>query len=555
MYWTVGRGIVNGLSPYVDLFDNKPPGMFLISALSFWLTDSVAVCFFLQSIILFLLPLTGIVPVIVNAQKKHRWLLVAIACLFSVSFTLFTGELGGEFQTESFGAFFACLYVAIIAIPRPMGRWRILAAGIALFATSFTKEPFFITCLAAALLLCKTKRAFFDRFIIPTGIGAILGVVVLWLLGSLGGYFSIYLPFQLGHEMQPGQSAFMRGWNAFVIGKYVWAFSPFFATGVLYLLIANTVALSLIPRVSSKRLYWISVMLLMELYYLFFALFKTVGLLITPPHRNLEIYWDIRIPFNVWHLCFMLLPAYCIFCCIRFQWANAPRAARWNYVGRLLAILAAPYLMIFAIGLHGSFKEHHTVFLVPTVLALFLFLIDALSQQRSKRNRTIVLSFIVGLGLILLPLPFTLARTPDYGAQQYRAGADLAFGLEEAARIDRIMTACSVDRYLIAGSGMTGLTKHSPHGPPFFSSHGLLGFPFLRDAFIANVHRTQLIVEGSQGGRFDWLEPEVKQYVATHFTNQPPPCAADLPLPITTTVLFRAIPDEGRDVTVDVQEY
>src|SRR3989344_2498866 len=38
LYIAVGRGILNGLTPYADLYENKPPGIFLMSALSLWLT-------------------------------------------------------------------------------------------------------------------------------------------------------------------------------------------------------------------------------------------------------------------------------------------------------------------------------------------------------------------------------------------------------------------------------------------------------------------------------------------------------------------------------------
>jgi hypothetical protein len=35
IFWTVGKGIVNGTSPYTGLFEIKPPGIFILSALSF----------------------------------------------------------------------------------------------------------------------------------------------------------------------------------------------------------------------------------------------------------------------------------------------------------------------------------------------------------------------------------------------------------------------------------------------------------------------------------------------------------------------------------------
>jgi hypothetical protein len=43
LYWTVGRGILNGLTPYAQLYENKPPGIFLFAALSFALTNDAII--------------------------------------------------------------------------------------------------------------------------------------------------------------------------------------------------------------------------------------------------------------------------------------------------------------------------------------------------------------------------------------------------------------------------------------------------------------------------------------------------------------------------------
>lgn len=48
LYFAAGRGILNGLSPYIDIFETKPPGMFLLSALSLRVTgDERLLGFFL----------------------------------------------------------------------------------------------------------------------------------------------------------------------------------------------------------------------------------------------------------------------------------------------------------------------------------------------------------------------------------------------------------------------------------------------------------------------------------------------------------------------------
>ena len=34
LYWAVGRGMLNGLTPYSEMYENKPIGVFLLSAIS-----------------------------------------------------------------------------------------------------------------------------------------------------------------------------------------------------------------------------------------------------------------------------------------------------------------------------------------------------------------------------------------------------------------------------------------------------------------------------------------------------------------------------------------
>jgi hypothetical protein len=42
LYWTIGHGILKGLVPYRDLYETKPPGIFLVSALSYLVTGGGA---------------------------------------------------------------------------------------------------------------------------------------------------------------------------------------------------------------------------------------------------------------------------------------------------------------------------------------------------------------------------------------------------------------------------------------------------------------------------------------------------------------------------------
>src|SRR4051794_16159625 len=56
-YMAAGRGLLNGLIPYQDLFETKPPGMFFIAALSIATTGGEQLAWILQLVIFAATPL------------------------------------------------------------------------------------------------------------------------------------------------------------------------------------------------------------------------------------------------------------------------------------------------------------------------------------------------------------------------------------------------------------------------------------------------------------------------------------------------------------------
>jgi hypothetical protein len=114
LYLMVGRGILNGLHPYVDLFESKPPGMFLLAALSLVITGDERAAMLMQVGIFVALPiLLGAFAwreVRHHPDGLHRGSITGIAGLVGILLALYLEERSGGFQTESFGAFFASLY-------------------------------------------------------------------------------------------------------------------------------------------------------------------------------------------------------------------------------------------------------------------------------------------------------------------------------------------------------------------------------------------------------------------------------------------------------------
>ena len=133
MYWAMGRGILNGLVPYIDLYENKPPGIFLVSAASIFLTGGPYLGNILQALILAIIPVLFAAFTWMHLSKRtfqFRIIVTGAALLTGMLFTLFLAERSGEFQVESFGAFFGILYAFLIAGPefrrkkRKQRSWR-----------------------------------------------------------------------------------------------------------------------------------------------------------------------------------------------------------------------------------------------------------------------------------------------------------------------------------------------------------------------------------------------------------------------------------------------
>src|SRR4051812_43685219 len=72
VYLAVGRGILNGLAPYRDLFEIKPPGMFWLAGLSLALGGDERLAVFLQVVVLAAVPLL-LVAVSLHRLRRQGW--------------------------------------------------------------------------------------------------------------------------------------------------------------------------------------------------------------------------------------------------------------------------------------------------------------------------------------------------------------------------------------------------------------------------------------------------------------------------------------------------
>ena len=244
IYWAVGRGILNGLVPYRDLFESKPPAMFLISSFSLGLFNDMRLGSLLQSLALLLLPFTVVLGTLRKphmTSKIARWSLTLLALCFGSALALFTAMRSGEFQTESFGALFVSAYAAVIAWdPRPLKRGRMTLASVFLFCAVGFKEPFILTALAVAILLAQHPRDLLTSFVLPTFFTAIAGILALLSIGTLDSYVTIYLPEMLGKQIVGGIPLWQRGFFVQWIVKDLFDYSSLFGAAIVLLIVPAT---------------------------------------------------------------------------------------------------------------------------------------------------------------------------------------------------------------------------------------------------------------------------------------------------------------------------
>ncbi len=205
IFFSMGKAILNGFTPYEDIFETKPPGLFALAALSFALFKSPVLANMLQTILLFLLPTLFTLfawKKMQHQEKKYRFLALALALLGSIALLRYLLPHPGVWSPDFFSAVFGMLYLLMIANPEKLGRGRIALASLFLFLAIGTKEPIFLSTLAGAIVLLRTPRAFLKGWVLPFILAALAGLLTLALFGWLHSYTSIYLPSMFGGYLQ-----------------------------------------------------------------------------------------------------------------------------------------------------------------------------------------------------------------------------------------------------------------------------------------------------------------------------------------------------------------
>jgi len=202
LYWTIGRGITQGYMPYRDLFETKPPGVFVLSALSFALTGDYGLTHAAQVLAILFVAFAPCF-VLVRLLKPQVFVERAALCLAlgSVWMTLvgFSAVHAGEVQTEMLGLAPAIGYALLVGKP---GWLPFVARALAVGVSIGMKEPFALVLPAAYLAMDPVARRPVADLFGPLALAATAGVFLLAVLGWLPSYLHLYLATMFGGHTQ-----------------------------------------------------------------------------------------------------------------------------------------------------------------------------------------------------------------------------------------------------------------------------------------------------------------------------------------------------------------
>jgi len=420
LYWAVGRGILNGLNPYIDLFENKPPGIFWLSALSMKLTGGVYAMNVFSFLCLLLTALTPAIAATIICLKRTcsiitTTFIIISSLLFGMMLMLYAQTRSGYIQIESMGIVFVDFYLLLIfetdASKFKFFSWRVILSGLLLACAGLLKEPFVLVAACVSLMFMGNWRGFWHKTVLPILYGGAIGTAVMAATGVLKPYITVYLKYMLKSRVESISSPFKRMWNFVNIVNEVGSFSMIFLCIITLLFIT------------------------IFFYYLQdFRALPSVGL-----------------------------------------------KRRLNWIGRLIAPFIALLSCSFAIAVGGRYFYHHFVFALPFYLALFLLLLRGSVMEpvllHLKEATDLKPSGIgikqcrIVLAAILAVLSINFIAMPYYKFDK-KITKNFEMMSEHAAYVDDLLDEKGIERYQYLGFNdgdgfFYGLTEHSPLGPVF----------------------------------------------------------------------------------------
>lgn len=418
IYFAVGRSMLNGLKPYKDMFETKPPGIFFLTAASLAYDNDTTILNIACAISLVLIAAVPVIAAALMLYRKKLHPAMKVCALLSAAsmfmlIMFYTEEFSGAAQVESFGALFTVLYIAVIIFTdMDKMRWyspKCFVSAFFLMAAAMFKEPFLFVAIAAAFLFINTRKEFLYRLLLPMLYGGTMGVILMLCTGTLMPYLKYYLPYMVSGHISVYGSPFVRGLNVFELYYDLRMFEIGLAIAVQLPLLAAALLMLLKARQGTAKD-------------------------ILP-----VIYSAFKIPFAV-------------------------------------------YLVSFTVGLGGQYFGHHYVFAVPFYIAIILYIVSKLDYADSTKIQkllciTILISgCVAGVEDAVKFEPDNYLRNSLFIGEEYMKRVNDRLH-RDAAYIDGVLNTVGEERYQFLGYNLYvcyGLTEHSPLGPVFFQDPNVL---------------------------------------------------------------------------------
>ncbi len=564
LYFTVGNTLRNGFSLYRDVFDPKPPGIFLLSSVSFSLFGDGTLAYILNVIVLLAIPVLFLWWGYVYCRRLQvedlRWgsrgvVVLQFSLMIGLALALYHATIGGEVQTEFYGAFSGLIYLAAVDVGRrKRGIMPVVIASAGFAVALLFKEPFLITLFVAALLLLRTFREWVRLFFVPLITAGVAYILVLASLGALGNYFTVYLRAMLGNYILAGGPVWARGlvaWERMYINVH--DFTPWFPALLLVLFLLS------LPRVTGRR-------------------GGFLGITITAACISLiavvRSFFPLEFPWHMETTKALFLLAVSTGAVL----ASLRHANVLHFIRRVWRHVLALYLTLTAIGLGSGFHGQYFALALPVYAALFLLVVrkyaachpepfvsqDKLREENMRQAHTsvapVLLSVTALASCILLtshpfvPAPGALAEKLTEIRHEDSQSRAAAFAL------DAILNACDIDRYFFLEGALQPYAAHAPLNLYLFTriEHITRYHPLFFDETFRRLGQAQVIIEARpyvSAARKGNLEEEcvgngVRTFVNEKFTAAPWACAKDLPVPEGYSVLFRNNPDDQAEPDV-----
>ena len=244
LYWTVGRGMLNGIFPYTGLYENKPLMIFLLSAINFLITDDTIVCNFFT---LVALASVAFVPLLIfkeclktdkiSEQLHNNYYLICFLLTFlsGILLMIFCEERSGGFQVEVIGASYSLYYIWSIvhlknAISKKKMIIRTIISAFFIQLVVLIKEPFLLISIVSCLLFIDSIKDFIKCMVIPSVIGGLCYILMLFITKMFGPYFNLYILYMFSSKVSGETSAIERTKNFSIIINDLANFDKFLLT-------------------------------------------------------------------------------------------------------------------------------------------------------------------------------------------------------------------------------------------------------------------------------------------------------------------------------------